>query len=429
VGLALTRYGEALDFLFARTTGKTKFGLERTRALLRALGDPQERFRTLHVGGTNGKGSVCATLEALLRGGGLRVGKYTSPHLVDFRERILVDGRPISEECVVEFIDRWTPQCERLGATFFEATTAMAFDHLARSSVDVAVIEVGLGGRLDSTNVITPLAAGVVSIGLDHMEFLGETKEAIAREKAGIFKAGVPALIGEGDRTVRELLAAEARSAGAEPVTVVADAVGLADVTVDSEGTAFTLSDRHGSRRLRTPLAGAHQAGNAALAVAMLDAAGHGLAPTGEAERQALSRVRLPGRFHRAGRYVFDVAHNADGAAALVRTLRAVAPPAPIVALLSVLGDKDWRAMMGELAEVVDSFVLTSAPTAPTSRAWRLGDALAYARQRGWAAEAERDFDLAIRRAETLGATVLVTGSFHTAGDAMARLQIDPLEA
>jgi dihydrofolate synthase / folylpolyglutamate synthase len=429
VGLALTRYGDALEFLFARTTGKTKFGLERTRELLHALGDPHERFRTLHVGGTNGKGSVCATLEAMLRAQGLRVGKYTSPHLVDFRERILVDGRPVSEECVVEFIDRWTPLCERLGATFFEATTAMAFDHLARSEVDVGVIEVGLGGRLDSTNVITPLAAGVVSIGFDHMEFLGETKEAIAREKAGIFKAGVPALIGERDPAIRELLAREARAAGAEPVVVAAEAVDVADVAVDAEGTSFTLTDGRGRRRLRTPLAGAHQAGNAALALAMLHAAGGDLLPDPEVEHQALARVRLPGRFHRVGKYVFDVAHNPDGAAVLARTLRAVSPRRPVAALLSVLGDKDWRAMMSELAPVVDCFVLTTAPTAPASRAWRLEAALAYARERGWTVDAEGDFDLAVRRAEALGATVLVTGSFHTAGDAMARLQIDPLQA
>jgi dihydrofolate synthase/folylpolyglutamate synthase len=429
VGLALTRYREALDFLFARTTGKTKFGLERTRELLRALGSPHERLRTFHVGGTNGKGSVCATLEALLRAKGLRVGKYTSPHLVDFRERIVVDGRPIAEECVVDFVDRWTPECERLGATFFEATTAMAFDHLARSAVDVGVVEVGLGGRLDSTNVITPLAAGVVSIGLDHMEFLGDTKEAIAREKAGIFKPGVPAVVGERDPAIRRLLADEARLAGAEPVRVVAEETEVSDIVVDSAGTAFTLSDRGGSIALRTPLTGAHQAGNAALALAMLRAAGDGFALGPEALRGALARVRLPGRFHQAGKFIFDVAHNADGVAVLVRTLRTVSPPAPVAVLLSVLGDKDWRAMMSELAGAVDCFVLTTAPTAPASRAWRVDEALAYARERGWRAEAESDFDRAIARAEGLGRTVLVTGSFHTAGDAMARLQIDPLAA
>jgi len=140
VGVALSDhsrdYREALDYLFARTTGKSKLGLERTAALLREMGDPQERLRSLHIAGTNGKGSVCATLDTLLRAKGLRVGKYTSPHLVDFRERFLVNGRPVDEQFVVDFIQRWTPTVERIGATFFEATTAMAFDLFARDLIE-----------------------------------------------------------------------------------------------------------------------------------------------------------------------------------------------------------------------------------------------------------------------------------------------------
>src|SRR5947209_655474 len=159
-------YSAALEYLFARVTGGWKMGLERTSELLSLLGDPHKRLPAFHVAGTNGKGSVISTLEALLRGQGLRVGKYTSPHLIDFRERICVNGVPISEADVVAFIERWTPDVERLGATFFEATTAMAFDHFVRENVEVAVIEVGLGGRLDSTNVITPVAAGISSIGI-----------------------------------------------------------------------------------------------------------------------------------------------------------------------------------------------------------------------------------------------------------------------
>ena len=156
VGERLSGYRAALDYLFERTTGGSRFGLERTAALLAALGDPHHRLRIFHVAGTNGKGSACATLAAVLRHRGFRVGKYTSPHLVDFRERFLIDGRAVEETYVVDFIERWTPEVERTGATFFEATTAMAFDWFARSNVDVAVIETGLGGRLDSTNVVRP---------------------------------------------------------------------------------------------------------------------------------------------------------------------------------------------------------------------------------------------------------------------------------
>jgi dihydrofolate synthase/folylpolyglutamate synthase len=163
-------YRDALDYLFARTGGGSTYGLGRTRALLAELGDPHRAVPLFHVAGTNGKGSTVAALAALLAAGGRRVASYTSPHLVDFRERIVVAGAPIPSADVAAFVGRWTPAVERIGATFFEATTAMAFDHFARAGADVAVIETGLGGRLDSTNVVLPLAAGVTSIGLDHTE-------------------------------------------------------------------------------------------------------------------------------------------------------------------------------------------------------------------------------------------------------------------
>ncbi|MEA3245848.1 MAG: Mur ligase family protein, partial [Gemmatimonadota bacterium] len=215
MGVGLTSYQDALDFLFARTTGAWKLGLERVEAFLALLGDPHRAIPVLHVAGTNGKGSVCAALEAMLRARGLRVAKYTSPHLVDFRERFVVDGRPVEPERIVAFVRQWTPDVERLGATFFEATTAMAFDFFRQDSVDVAVIETGLGGRLDATNVVTPLVAGVTNIGIDHVEYLGAIRELIAAEKAGIFKPGVPAVIGEADLAIRELLAGFATQRGA----------------------------------------------------------------------------------------------------------------------------------------------------------------------------------------------------------------------
>lgn len=427
MGERLSGYRAALDYLFERTTGGSRFGLERTAALLAALGDPHHRLRIFHVAGTNGKGSACATLEAVLRHRGLRVGKYTSPHLVDFRERFLVDGRAVDEEYVVEFIDRWMPEVERTGATFFEATTAMAFDWFARASVDVAVIETGLGGRLDSTNVVRPVAAGVTSIGIDHVEYLGNTHESIAFEKAGIFKQGVPAVIGEPDADVASLLERYASERGASAIVDVWRDAPPSGITVSAEGTAFDLTLGGESRRLRTPLAGAHQASNTTLALLMLREAGDPWSVTLQEAASALPSVRLPGRFHREGRFIFDVAHNPDGASVLAATVKAVGEPRPVAALLTVLTDKDWRGVMGALATVVDVFVLTSAPTAPASRAWNVVEAMEYARSRGWSAVLEPDFDRAIHTASALAATVLVTGSFHTVGDAMARLQVDPL--
>jgi len=427
VGDRLSGYRAALDYLFERTTGGSRFGLERTTALLEVLGDPHQRLRVFHVAGTNGKGSACATLEAILRHRGFRVGKYTSPHLVDFRERFVVDGRSVDEDYVVEFIRRWTPDVERTGATFFEATTAMAFDWFVRQEVDVAVIETGLGGRLDSTNVVRPVSAGVTSIGIDHVEYLGSTRESIAFEKAGIFKAGAPASIGEKDREVAALLEQHAVERGASAVASVWRDAPPSGITVTGEGTSFDVALGGESVRLRTPLAGAHQASNALLAILMLRTAGAPWSVTLDEANAGLAGVRLPGRFHREGRFIFDVAHNPDGASVLAATLKAVGEPRPLAALLTVLTDKDWRGVMGVLAPVVDVFVLTSAPTAPASRAWNVAEALSYAKSRGWAAVLEPDFDRAIDTASSLAATVLVTGSFHTVGDAMARLQVDPL--
>ena len=420
-------YRDALDYLFRRTTGATKFGLERTRAVLALLGHPEERFASFHVAGTNGKGSVVATLEALLAAKGWLVGRYTSPHLVDFRERVVALGRPIREAEVVDFVRRWTPEIERLGATFFEATTALAFHHLARAGVEVGIIETGLGGRLDSTNVVEPVVAGVTSIGLDHTEYLGTTLDAIAFEKAGIFKPGVPAVIGEQDPAVAATLARLAAERGARPIRVVRDEMAIEVLGVGPSGTRFRV--RRGGERaeLVTPLAGRHQAANAAVALTMLDAAGPAYAVSLEEAAEHLRSVWLPGRFQRHGKYIFDVAHNPDGAEVLARTLGEVEPPRPVAALLTVLGDKDWRGIMRALAPVVDVFVLTRAPTAPASRAWRPEEAMAHAERSRWRAILEPDFDAALARAASLGTTVVVTGSFHTVGDAMARLQVDPL--
>jgi dihydrofolate synthase/folylpolyglutamate synthase len=422
-------YAASLEYLFARVTGGWKLGLERTSELLSLLGDPHTRVPAFHVAGTNGKGSVISTLEALLRGQGLRVGKYTSPHLIDFRERIAVNGVPISESDVVEFIERWTPDVERLGATFFEATTAMAFDHFVRAEVDVAVIEVGLGGRLDSTNVITPVAAGVSSIGIDHVQYLGDTLELIAREKAGIFKRGIPAVIGEPNESLRAFLASLARNAGAEPVRAVADEWTLSDISIALDGTRFTLRTDAGARQLHTPLIGRHQAMNTATALAMLESAGAPYAAAAVEPSAALARVRIAGRFQSVGDIIFDVAHNPAGCAVLCETLGAVKPARPLTCLMTALRDKDWQAMMTTLAPLVDRFVLASPPSVPADRAWALAEALEFALGKGWNATAEPDFDRALAGARTGTGTTLITGSFHTVGDAMARLQVSPLVA
>lgn len=381
----------------------------------------------IHVAGTNGKGSCVATAAALLRARGLRVGAYTSPHLVDFRERILVQGRPVGEAEVVEFIERWTPTLERIGASFFEATTALAFEHFAREQVDVALVETGLGGRLDSTNVVHPVAAGVTSIGYDHMEYLGNSLQEIAGEKAGIFKAGVPAVVGETDPEVRGWLAASARRHGATPVRVVAEESSVSDVELTPRGTRFRLRALGDTTTVETPLVGRHQAANFAFTLALLDAAGPPFSVKLSEATEAVRDVRLPGRFQRVGRWIFDVAHNADGARTLAASVAQVMPGEPLTVLLCVLGDKDWRAMLDALSAVATRFIVTDAPTAPGTRRWPLREVVAHAEARGWTVVGEPDFGRALAAADATGDTVLVTGSFHTVGDAMSRLQVSPL--
>ncbi len=422
-------YKDALDYLFARTTGGFKFGLERTYALLERLGNPQSRYPSIHVAGTNGKGSSVATMAALLAARGHRVATYTSPHLVDFRERMLVGGRPIPSDDVVAFVTRHLPIVESIGASFFEATTAMAFDYFARAGAEVAVIEAGLGGRLDSTNVLTPLVAGVTSIGLDHTEYLGATVEDIAREKAGIFKAGRPAVIGERNPHIRTLLAEQARAAGASTVRIVADEVTLHRVSVEDDGTTCDLEWRGQRATLRTPLAGEHQALNLAFSLVTLDAAGpaYGVALSDAASH--LDDVYMPGRFEHIGQFIFDVAHNPAGSNVLAQTIGAVAPPQPVAVVLCVLRDKDWRDMIRVLSNVSSHFVLTNAPTAPTSRAWDIDEVAAFVRELGLRADVHPDLGQALDTARAAAPTVLVTGSFHTVGDAMTLLRLSPLGA
>ncbi len=376
----------------------------------------------MHVGGTNGKGSVSTLLAEILRAGGWRVGLYTSPHLVSFRERVLVDGAPISEDAVTCWAARLEEPAVRLGATFFEIATALAFADFAARGVEIAVVEVGLGGRLDATNVIAPLAAGVTRIAIEHTEYLGPDRPSIAREKAGIAKPGVPFVTTEADAEIAGVLLAEARARGAaaerlEPRSHLARVeAGASGVTFD----ATTPARRYAG--LQIALAGAYQAENALLAVRLAELVGARFPVDEAALRAGLQAARVPGRFERRGKWVFDVAHNPDGARALAGVLAAAAPPRPLVGAVSILKDKAWREMLETLAGAVDALVLTRAPSAPIERVWDLDEVERWARERGIEAAVEPDFDRALDDAARRGATVLVTGSFHTVGDAMARL-------
>jgi dihydrofolate synthase / folylpolyglutamate synthase len=411
-------YQEALDFLFPRTT-TIKFGLANTRALLKSLGDPHQVMPSVHIGGTNGKGSVCTLVAAALREAGWRVGLYTSPHLISFRERIQVDGVPVSEEAVAMWTGRLLSPILERKATFFEATTALAFADFAARGAEIAVVEVGLGGRLDSTNVVRPLVSGITKIERDHMKYLGDSLELIAGEKAGIAKPGVPFVIGESDAALVEVLRREAIRACARG-NGRAGAGGPADVRV-------LPPDYQWNGPLG--LSGPHQRRNAAVAHGILAALPPPYRPTREQMERAFGSARVAGRLDRRGRWLFDVAHNPDGMRSLVAALKAMRPPGPVHALVSILGDKEWPEMLVQLDQVIDRGVLTIAPTAAV-RGWDI-DWL-----RRWLRDPARpparaewtlvpDFGEAISRVQDGAGTALVTGSFHTVGDVMQALGME----
>lgn len=419
--VGLSDYATTLERLFERTAGRVEPGLERTEALLAAIGNPHRRLRALHVAGTNGKGSTCATLDAVLRYAGYRVGRYTSPHLVDFRERVVVDGVPISEEAVQAWLARLEPAARAVDATFFEITTALALGYFAEARTQYVVLEAGLGGRLDSTNVVDPVAAAVTSIGLDHVEQLGGTLQAIADEKAGIFKPGRPAVIGEQGAELARRLAQRAQERGASTVTLVRESWRGWSVQVRGNGTTFMAQTPRGELRLSTPLLGEHQARNTLTALATLDAVGC-LPRLGELNR-ALAGVTLRGRLQREGEWLFDVAHNVDGARVLARALQQVARP-PVTAVVGILADKDWRGILAELAPAVATFVITQPETAPASRAWDPMQGALRANALGVPTVLEVRFEAALLRAAEFPGTKLVTGSFHTVGDALRHLRL-----
>ncbi|HEX4681976.1 MAG TPA: cyanophycin synthetase, partial [Gemmatimonadaceae bacterium] len=245
--------------------------------------------------------------------------------------------------------------------------------------------------------------------------------------KAGIFKPGRAAVIGECEPRIRDLLADHARRAGASEVRIASEEIRFGRIEVADGGTTCHFTWKRRDAELTTPLAGRHQAANLAFALVMLDAAGERFRVGIDDAASDLRRVRIPGRFQHIGRFIFDVAHNPAGSDVLAQTIRTVAPDRPVTVLLCVLRDKDWRAMLHALAPVANRFVLTMAPTAPASRAWDLREALRFAQGIGVRADAIEDFDAALTAAQENAGTVVVTGSFHTVGDAMERLQVSPL--
>lgn len=419
-------YTDLIRELFPRLTGGVRWGLARTEELLASVGNPQNSYRSVHIGGTNGKGSVAATLASILSRTGGSVGLYSSPHLCTFRERIQIDRAAISEAAMVDAAKKLWPAVERVKPSFFEATTAIGLLAFAEAGIDLAIVEVGLGGRLDSTNVIDPELAIITNIAFDHADYLGDTLIAIAAEKAGIIKRGVPLLTAEHDPDIIRLFHARAAEQFA-PIHLLAEQ-DVRDISFDTTGTSFIIKWRARPQTLRTPLIGKHQALNAALAVRAAELLAVDL--DGSHIQRGLQQMKWPGRMQIepiAGQsWVFDVAHNVAGVQALVSCVEELALPRPLVLVLGILGDKDWRSMLPPLFSITDEAILTIPPTAPANRVWDPHHVLTFAPHA--AAQVITDFNEALETAHNhaAGGTVLVTGSFHTVGDALIALNRTP---
>jgi dihydrofolate synthase/folylpolyglutamate synthase len=385
------------------------------QALVAELGHPEQTFQSVHVAGTNGKGSVVAMVDAALLSAGRRSARYTSPHLVDLSERFVIGGRPIDlalleaaaadlREAVNRLLSRGQLQAS---PTFFEVTTAIAFELFRRARVDVAVCEVGLGGRLDATNVLAPAVTAITTIGLDHQEYLGRSLAEIAREKAGIIKRGVPVVVGR--------LAPEALNVVEEVARTLAAPV------VRAEGKAALIP--YGPVRLG--LQGTHQVDNASVAVRVLEQLDRqGVAVPAAAVRAGVEQVVWPGRLEVRrlpdGReMLLDAAHNADGARAL-RDYLASRPPRPIV--FAAMRDKDVAAMIETLAPVASAFVMTRASNARSSEPAVLAELARRADPRLTVAE-EPTAGSALAHAWSLSREIVVAGSIFLLGDVINELK------
>lgn len=407
--------------------GAVEWGLDRIEALLGALGDPHLEFETLHIAGTNGKGSTATFAAAVLQAHGRRVGLYTSPHLQDIRERFVIDGAPAEDPILERVASRMLALPETIPATYFEVATALAFAVFREAGVEWAVIETGLGGRLDATNVVRPAAACVTTIGRDHAEVLGGTLEAIAAEKAGILKPGVPAVFGFVHSPAREVIEETAAEVGA-PVTMLGGRGSVLDVETAISGTRFRyVSDLWPEGlALRSGLIGRHQASNAGLAILALQAAE---VPLGaDAVRSGIASATIGGRFEVRQQggvtWVLDLAHNREGIEVVLQTLDEIDAPRPRVAVVSILADKPWSGMLGMLRLDMQAIILTQATSAPSARRWSLSEVIRVEESGATDVRVQPDFERALEDAAEAGAggTVLVTGSTHTVGDARRAL-------
>ncbi len=426
MGATLTR---RLDAMYRFERSGMRQGLVGIEGLLEMAGRPDRAFPSILIGGTNGKGSTAAHLDSILREAGLRTGLYTSPHLVRFHERIRVSGREIRDEALESLLERWWPRFEATRPSFFEAATAIGFDHFAASRIDLGIVEVGLGGRLDATNVLCPRVSVITTISSDHQEILGNTLRRIAVEKAGIIKEGGTLVCGVRGREARGAIAAVARERGAA-VAWLGVSARYTTRGLGLGGTEFHLETASFSGRLRTPLLGKHQARNAALAALAAEQwlEGRPRREIAEAIGRGIARVRWPARAEPVRKdppVLVDVAHNTEGASALADTVGALFPGRQVAFVVALSRDKAHAEFLRRLGRVASRFYLTQFEG---ERATPASALLEAAPSRHLTCEAVESVPKAIERslewARVSEGVVVVAGSFFLLAEALPLLEV-----
>ncbi len=445
---AFKSYQAAMDYLFERTDYEkevrlrynvTTFNLDRMKKLLSLVGNPHNKIRTVHIAGTKGKGSTATMLARMLEANGYKVGMYTSPHVVHLHERITIDSQMISESQMLDLMNRIYRPIEGMlktdPPTFFEIMTALSFMHFVDEQVDIAIIETGLGGRLDSTNVIKPQVIGITSLSIDHKEQLGESIDSIAEEKAGIFKRGVPAISVQQDPAAMSVLKSRATALKA-PFSVTGGDIDFSHRFETSREygphtriclTTSTSKFEH----LRVPLHGKHQAINCGLALAMLDKLKSvGYKIDNEKAMAGLSKVSLTGRMEMIcndPRIMIDAAHNAASIRALIAAIGQHIPYDSMVVIFGCNVDKDIKGMLHELQYGADKVIFTRSNSAKAVSPQDLADM--YTEICGKMCQTAPSLGQALQLANNAVSKedlICITGSFYLIGQAKMRFQPSP---
>lgn len=423
-------YREILQYLLKLELFGMKLGLEKITRLLSSLGDPHKSFRSIHIAGTNGKGSTSAILESIISASGFRVGLYTSPHLVDFRERIRINGRLIDQKYITDFFNSNQALFESLNPTFFEAVTALAFCYFRDEKVDLAIIETGLGGRLDATNVITPIVSVITNVELEHTKHLGTQISQIAFEKAGIIKPNVPVVTAAKNHDARRVLRQVCQSRKSKLVSIFDETQWvIKEITAaKTEVDIFTNSQKYYNLRLALP--GRHQLENAVCSLIAAEfGESQGIKLTQNGVSSGFRNVKWPGRLTHIGKeptVILDVAHNPAAIKTLWEYFNEFYKNKRIIAVFGILSDKDSTAMLRDLDRFADIIILTKPITDRAADPNALASEAARITTNFQVIPSVKDaFRAAVEHADK-DDIVLVTGSHYTVGEVMTALNDQP---